>query len=947
MMREYEIIKKTSENRMPARSYYIPEKEGRKESLNGVWKFAFFENGDLVEEIDRWDSIKVPSCWEMEGYEAPNYTNINYQFPCDPPYVPDVNPMGVYERTFEITDLSIKYYIVFDGVCSCAELYINGVYVGFTQGSHLTAEFDITSYVHLGENSIRVCVRKWCVGSYLEDQDCIRMHGIFRDVSLLIRPEGHIFDIDITNEENTIHCKADQPCTVALYDGDILLEEKIADQGACDFTVHEPVYWNAEMPYLYTVVFRAKGEEIRRPFGFRDIQVSKDNEVLINGTPIKLRGVNFHSTHPQKGWATSFEDDKKDLLLMKELNVNCIRTSHYPVAPAFLDLCDELGFYVVLETDIECHGFVRRNPNVEFCYDMDSNEWPTTRPEWKNEFLDRIERTYERDKNHPSVIIWSTGNESGFGDNSVAMIDWLHQKDKKRLVQCEDGSRLDNSKKPDIFTYMYSTKETIIDWAEKNHNNQPIFLCEYAHSMGNGPGDIWDYWETFFQYKNLLGGCIWEWADHAVQDHEGYKYGGDFKGELTDDKNFCCDGLVFPDRSLKAGSLEAKVAMAPFRIDYNNGVVKVENRYDFLDFNDCRFEYKLSLDGKIVETKTVTSDIRPRQCFEIKLQNVPQQGRLGCFVSVKMIDRTGKVTGELQKEVPIEIIKDIEHKQGADIEENQWDYVVQAKNTVYRISKQTGWITSICIGEKEQIKTPMMLSFARPDTDNEKNMRQLWYLQNIWQGENLEKLFHKVYNMSKSGNAICVEASEAGVSRRPIFRYKLEYKFYSDGSVHIQIDGKVPEDAIWLPRLGFEFKIPKEHNEFHYFGNGPMESYCDMTHHGTVKWHTSSADKEYVPYIRPQEHGNHTQTKALVLDGGIQFVADEKMDIKVSEYSFEEIYKKEHHFELEKSEQIHVRVDYKDSGIGSASCGFELAKPYQFNEKNIIFGITISAMKGE
>lgn len=942
-MRTYENLDRTSENRLPARAYYVPGGEGKKVSLNGIWKFGFLANGDW-EQVQTWDEIEVPSCWELKGYGAPNYTNINYPFPYDPPYVPDVNPMGVYERMFEVSDMQKKHYIVLDGVCSCATLYINENYVGYTQGSHLTAEFDITPYIHKGSNTIRIQVNKWCCGSYLEDQDFIRFHGIFRGVSLLVRPQEHIFDIHIVNEGNTIHCKADKPCTIRLFDGENLLEEKITETGEGIFEVSNPIYWNAENPYLYTLEFAAQGEIIRRKFGFRDISVSAENELLINGTPVKLKGVNFHSTHPVKGWAASLEDDKKDLLLMKEVNINCIRTAHYPTTPEFLDLCDEMGFYVVLETDIECHGTIRRNANVEYKYDVDSGEWPTTRKEWKKEYLDRIERTYERDKNHPSIIIWSTGNESGYGENNIAMIDWLHEQDKKRLVHCEDASRFECTDKTDVYSYMYSAPCVLEEWGKSNEKNQPVFLCEYAHSMGNGPGDIWDYWNTYYKYKNLIGGCIWEWADHAVLEKGIYKYGGDFEGELTHDRNFCCDGLVFADRSFKAGTLEAKAAMAPFRIQYVSGKVQVENRYDFLSFKGCKFRYKVSLDGNVVEEDIVYSTAAPHEKFEIALKNIPQKGCLGCYVSVSMEDRNGKNTGILQERIPIQL----ESRKNADkavVQENKESFEVLAGNTKYVVSKQTGWITNICIHGKEQIKTPLALSFTRAVIDNEKNMEVLWYWRNIWQAENIDRLFHKVYNITQNGNEIVVTASEAGVSRSPFFKYSLKYCFYGDGSVHISLDGNIKESTVWLPRLGFDFEIPGDYEKFSYYGNGPEESYCDMTHHGVVDWHESTAENEYVPYVRPQEHGNHTQVKSLKLQGGLQFVSDEEMEINVSNYSYQELDKANHEDELKKSENIHVRVDYKDSGVGSAACGPDLNRRYRFSDKKIEFGITICAGK--
>lgn len=460
-MRIYENPKSTSENRLNARSWYIPEGSCKQIMLNGEWRFAFFENGDRAGNIEEWETIEVPSCWQLKGYENPNYTNINYPFPCDPPYVPDINPTGVYERSFQIEDGSLETYFVFEGVSSEAELYINGKYVGRTQGSRLTAEFDITEFVSSGTNTARVYVRKWCCGSYLEDQDAFRYNGIFRDVYVLSRPHGHIFDIDIKTEENDIICTADAEFSAELYDGDALIERRDSVGGKAVFTVNEPSLWTAETPYLYTVKLYAAGEIITRKIGFRTIKISSDYELLINGTPVKLKGVNHHDTDPYKGWTMSEEDYVRDLKLMKELNINTVRTSHYPPAPKFLDYCDEMGFYVILECDIETHGFVRRYANIGYKFDTENGDWPCVEEMWKKEFLDRIERTYERDKIHTSVIMWSTGNESAYGVNQAAQIDWLKSRDKIRLAHCEDASRAGSQEKTDVFSMMYPSVDTI------------------------------------------------------------------------------------------------------------------------------------------------------------------------------------------------------------------------------------------------------------------------------------------------------------------------------------------------------------------------------------------------------------------------------------------------------------------------------------------------------
>ncbi|MBQ9703529.1 MAG: glycoside hydrolase family 2, partial [Clostridia bacterium] len=454
-MRFYENPQKTFENREKQRAYYIPEGKAEYTLLNGEWNFAYFPNSDIATEPEKWDKIEVPSCWQILGYEEPNYTNINYPFGCDDPYVPNINPMGMYERAFTVSDTTKKTYIVFEGIATCGVVYINGKYVGFTQGTHLQSEFDITKYVVEGENTLRVKVYKWCAGSYLEDQDCFRFNGLFRDVYLLSRPKGHIKDFSIRTENNkTVLVKSDKVSTVTLYDGDTLIGKAKGKDVAID--VPSPKLWTAETPNLYKVVIECVGERIVQKVGFRTISVSSKLEILVNGTPIKLKGVNHHDSTPTRGWCMTNAEIFKDLVLMKELNCNCVRTSHYPPSPVFLEYCDELGLYVVLETDNETHGFLRRLPNVNYHYDMESGAWPMTKPEWKAEHVSRMERAYNRDKNHTSIIMWSIGNECGYGPNGKAMIDFLKENDKERLVHAEcanwGGRNLDD---PDVYSRMY------------------------------------------------------------------------------------------------------------------------------------------------------------------------------------------------------------------------------------------------------------------------------------------------------------------------------------------------------------------------------------------------------------------------------------------------------------------------------------------------------------
>jgi len=943
-MRYYENPQKTSENRMAPRSWYIPEGSAKYVLLNGEWSFAYFANGDRADEPTKWDIIPVPSCWQLLGYENPNYTNVNYPYPCDPPYVPDINPLGIYERKFEVTDTDKKCYLVLEGVSSLGEIYVNGQYVGFTQGSHLEAEFDLTPYIKKGENTLRIRVRKWCCGSYLEDQDFLRYNGIFRDVYLLFRPKNHIFDIDIKSKENTFIFKADRDCNVSLYDGDELIGSSEIVKGECEISVENPVYWNAENPYLYTAVFEAEGEVITRPAGLRTVSISSEYEFLVNGKPIKMRGVNHHDTDPNKGWYMTDEDMRRDLTLMKKLNINTVRTSHYPPPPRFLDMCDELGLYVVLETDIETHGFVRRFANVGASYDVEKNDWPCTDPQWKNEHIERMQRAYERDKIHASIVMWSAGNESGFGVNQIDMMKWLKNRDNTALFHYEGATQKGEIHIADVHSTMYPWLHQVREYAECNNINMPVFLCEYSHAMGNGPGDVWDYWEIFYNYKKTVGGCIWEWTDHTVIVDGVQKYGGDFEGELTHDNNFCCDGMTFSDRSFRAGTYEIKNTYAPFRIKLTDGEIEVKNHFDFSSFDGYRFEYTLKCDGEVLEKRNIFPETAPHESFYIGIEaDIPENCKLGCYATVRMLDSEDHELGCMQTEIPSDILNYYHKGDALKLKDLEFDVIAEGKNFCYTVSKQTGNFSSIIKNGKELLAEDSKISCFRAITDNEKRMAPLWNNVNIWQGENVDCAFTKVYGVKVEDNRIIVDASLAGVSRKPFFRYELIYTFFADGNVTISLNGKVRDNVTWLARLGFEFVINEENSEFKYFGNGPLESYCDMTHHGTVDWYESSADEEYVNYVRPQEHGNHYGVKRLEFKNGLEFKAEKAMETAVLSYSMEAVHKAQHTDELKRDGKTHIRIDYKDSGMGSAACGQDLPRRYRLEEKDIHFEITMKA----
>lgn len=933
-MRKYERLDLIHENTLKPRAHYIPyetlEKalEGKPESsaeytlLNGEWNFKYFKRDiDCPDTIEFTDTVAVPSCWQTTGYEKPYYTNVNYPYPVDPPYVPDDNPLGVYERSVFITEEQSKNenYIVFEGVAPCFELFINGKYVGYSSVSHSSSEFKIE--LHEGENKILVKVYKWCVSSYLEDQDFFRHNGIFRDVYLLSRPKNHLFDIEIGFDDKGIY-----------YDG----EYTVFDACGKEASLENPILWNAENPYLYTVVVKHAGEFIPFKIGLRTQSVSEKGELLINGVPVKLKGVNHHDTHPQNGYCMTYEDMRDDLLKMKELNINTVRTSHYPPQPKFIELCDELGFYVIDEADLETHGFANRSCN--WIYDGDSI-WPCRNPQWRDAFVDRAERLFERDKNHTCVIFWSLGNESNYGENFAAMSAFIKKRSHEipgitRLVHYEGayGSNGPTSlaKDPDtvdVVSRMYHTPAMIIDYINQVDSRRPFFLCEYSHAMGNGPGDVTDYWNIIEKIPNLIGGCIWEWADHtALTDSDRLGYGGDF-GEETHDSNFCCDGLVFADRSFKAGSLEAKYAYQPLSTELSGKRLTLFNKYDFSSLEDFDFTWSITADGETVKTGSLQLSAPPHssECVELNF-DIPEC-MLGAYLNISMKNKHGFEVAFSQHELKGAKPLSAGEKNALITQSGEYA-LINGDGFSYKFNLHYGYIEQL----DEYLCSPIKLGAWKAPTDNDRNIKMQWF------DENYNKMHNKLYSAEISENKITVSGSLSSVSRAPFFKYTAVYTFFDNGRIDIALDGDFDTARTFLPRLGFEFTVSDK--AFSYFGYGPYESYIDMHHASSMGMYESTAEKEYVPYLKPQEHGNHYNTKLLSL-GDFFFASANGFEFNVSEYSADELASKAHNYELLKSGATCVRIDYKVSGIGSGSCGPALFEAYRMNDEHVHFEFSV------
>ena len=954
-MRFYEDLKKFRINTEKPRSHYIPydtpekalcgdeKKSDYYHCLNGVWDFEYYDADiDEGEKKPSCGKINVPGNWQTQGWGMAWYNDQNYQFPVDPPYVPDLNPMGVYKTSFSLPEVWNKKrtYIVFEGAASCIEVYLNGKYVGYSSGAHNPAEFELTEFLEKGENSLTVKVRQFCLGTYLEDQDYLRLSGIFRDVYLLSRDNDRVWDIDIDFDDKKIDYNGEGEFSV--YDS----KNEIAD-------LTKPVLWSAESPYLYTVIIKHGSEYIPQKIGMRKVAID-NGKLLINGTSVKLRGVNRHDTHPKFGYYMPREDIRSELLLMKKLNINCVRTSHYPPDPYCMELFDELGFYVVEEADQEAHGFRDMRPcNPEEAWkNSNKPDWICSNPEWEEVFVDRAEQMVERDKNHASVIIWSLGNESGYGVNIEAMSRYVKGRDKTRPVHYERANIFECPEDVvDIVSYMY-TQPSGVKKLEEMYPGRPIFLCEYSHAMGNGPGGLTEYIKYFDETENSIGGCIWEWADHGLYDKNGVlRYGGDF-GEPINDANRCCDGVVFADRTLKSGSLQVKTEYSPVRARYDGKTLTVINKYDFTSLENHKFLWNVECDGKTVSEGSLECAAKPHTSEKIEFSpSLPESCRLGTYIGLKVLDAEENeiVSLQFKTDVPVKAEEKPESHGKVKISREGRYIVASGEGFCHKINSVTGMLSevnSLLCGET-------VLSAWRAPTDNDRRSvagKQLFFPSEMGilngatsTSENINLTFNKIYSCDIEENRVSFKGSLAGISRLPYFRFSLDYTFFDDGRIGVLLNGKVREDAITLPRLGFEFKLPEDSGEFKYYGMGPGECYIDMCSFAKVGLYESSAEKEYVNYPFPQEHGTHMKTKLIEMRNGFTCTSDGEFDINVSEYSKESVMAAKHPDELKKSGFVTLRIDYKNTGM-SSMCLWGLTKEkFSLSEKDISFSFTINA----
>lgn len=993
-------------NREEPRAYYIPYADVQSSlkakrglspyylTLNGGWKFKYYESVHNVEKgfestdccTKDWDNIVVPSCWQVSGYDKCHYTNINYPIPCDPPYVPDSNPAGVYVKEFDIPDFwhEREIFIIFEGVNSCLNLWVNGQFAGFSKGSRMPAEFNISSYLKKGKNKIAVLVLKWCDGTYLEDQDLWRFTGIFRDVYLLSRDKQHIRDIFVRQNIDDEFKKATLDCEIEtkgicyikaeLYSTNIekiaSAEKTIDGKGSIALEINNPILWNAEKPYLYKLVVSSGKEVMCFNIGVRKVEII-DGVFRINGKAVKLKGVNRHDSHPELGQTIPFNHMAEDLKLMKRHNINTIRTSHYPNDPRFLDLCDQMGFYVVDEADLECHGVVNAGDFHMLTKD----------PVWEKAFVDRARRMVERDKNHASVVIWSMGNESGYGINHIKMALWTKQRDASRPVHYE-GAAPHNKGEADVScldmeSRMYASVSYIEEYALDDNNKKPLFLCEYCHAMGNGPGDLKDYWDVIYKYPKLMGACVWEWCDHGIKTatpdgKEFFAYGGDF-GDQPNDGNFCIDGLVYPDRRPHTGLLELKQVIAPIKVeivDQNRGILKIYNLYDFIDLSHVEASWKLcDKQGHIIAQGKISEiDVAPQSCCEIaisELSNITSQNYVNNVPVMLDISFTSKYYTQwcnagyeicfaqfelnalnMPKEsLGSSIVQYEERKLNVKDEDNM--LIVEGMNFIYKINKITGHFSSINKNGYEMIAKDTKFDIWRAPTDND------MYIRRKWSEEGYDRAYQKVYDFKLveiSDKCVKVEIQFAigGYIKKQILKGKYIWQIENSGQITLELDAGVREELVFLPRFGVRFTMPKGTEEIEYFGYGPHEAYIDKKQSCKKGRYCFKVDEMFENYIKPQENGSRCGTEWVAATNYIgmglkfePFNSEQTLSFNASHYTPESIASAPHSFELKKLDETIVIVDYKMSGVGSNSCGPELLPQYRFDEKSFQFKLKI------
>ncbi|MCD8379242.1 MAG: DUF4981 domain-containing protein [Lachnospiraceae bacterium] len=1038
---------------MAPRNYYIPfapgegafenrEASSRFQLLSGVWNFRYLKSYQELEELtekELWagkGQIKVPGCWQLSGYDKPQYVNSRYVIPFDPPFVPDDTPAGIYRRTFSLCmEADRDYLLTLEGVDSCFYLYVNGSFVGYSQVSHNMSEFDLTPYLQDGENTIVIAVLKWCSGTYLECQDKWRLSGIFRDVYLLIRPKERIRFYHIhtdLNEDFTKACVRVELDGTPGLTGEVSFDRKAwicgvpgmddmsseytngtdrncagangvnarkADEstactdrvsfrlneegrGEVTFLCEDPLLWSAEQPNLYDMLIGTPQEIIGEKVGIRSVCV-KQNRFLLNGKNVRFKGVNRHDFSAENGAAVTREEMWNDLCLMKKLNINAVRTSHYPNAPEFPAMCDRIGIYLLEEADIESHG----SSSASLCYSdpegirtgKQGMAMVVSMPEFKEQLKDRVRGMILRDFNRPSILIWSLGNEAGYSRYVKEAGEEAMRLDPDRPLHYESVRwQYDRAEVEDIFpmcSKMYPTFEWMEDYIGSEGLRRPLVLCEYSHAMGNGPGDLEDYWKIIYSDDCFMGGFVWEWADHGLctghtKEHgPTYAYGGDF-GEDIHDGNFCIDAMVGPKREVNPSSLEVKSVYRPVRvrcISAAQGVYEFYNTMDFTELSSVlRCTYTVEEFGKSVAKGEVDITLLPGQKRLVTLPQLADAEGKSLYVTFAFIYRQdngvhkeGDCAGFEQiclKKTALfgercqSVIWNTETKtrkiseqastqpaQNLTVTESAKHVTVERDGFTYVISRRSGLPESMTVVGKKLLNAPVTYETFRAPTDNDKRRRGRWEMLH------LDRLVPKCYGsevVPGEDGGIRVETDLAlGYAVLPqIFHLKTTVTILADGSLKIGIRVHVTDIRCALPRFGLHFSLPDDFQKAVYYGYGPGESYIDKRQASRKSLFYADTEDLFTDYIVPQENGSHYDCEYVALSDHtrqLHVTGSPAFSFQVLPYTTQELYLKRHKEELVRSGNTELYLDYRQNGIGSESCSSGPMKAaYEFSERD-------------
>ncbi|WNS46669.1 glycoside hydrolase family 2 TIM barrel-domain containing protein [Paenibacillus sp. MMS20-IR301] len=968
--------------------------------LNGEWQFYYAPSPGGVPEgfrqpeyaAEHWDRLPVPANWQLHGYGQPHYSSCPYPFPVDPPHVPALNPTGCYRTEFQLREdwADKEITLVFEGVDSACRVWVNGRSAGYSEGSHYTAEFSVTGLLQPGSNLLAVEVYQWCTGSYLESQDKWRLSGIFRDVYLLARPVTGIRDIAVKTvlQENYTAAVLDtsicvvnrgllsgQPsylkaalldaegCTVAVWEPEQAVQPEPQTELEIRFRekISAPRLWTAETPYLYSLLLTLLDadkkvlEVYRLAVGFREVAI-KEGRMLINGQPVIIKGVNRNEFDARTGFVTAVTDMEMDILLMKRHNINTVRLSHYPNDSRWLDLCDRYGLYVIDEADLETHGFAltgeRVNQEIPGFARGAAESILSEHPDWREAYIDRARRMVERDKNHPSVIVWSLGNESGYGRNHEAMAEWVRESDRTRPIHYERAYDADIV---DIVSTMYPSVEMLAAEGRKA-DHRPYLMCEFGHAMGNSAGNLKEYWETIYAYPRLLGGLIWEWRDLAIlrteaDGTESYAYGGDF-GEEPHGGSFCLDGLLFPDHTPKAALLEYKKAIEPLAmnwIDPAAALLELHNRYDFLNLAHLRGKWQLFRNGAVItEGELPVPDIPAGAAgaVQLPLNAVDLYGGGEQWLHVSFTLRSAAAWAEAGHEVawadlPLPIagtgtaasaarscpLPAGAAPAGPGLHITESPSAITVTGSGFRLlwNKESGLLTEWVHRGNSLLASGPAMNLWRAPIDNDVHLAKEWIKAGY------DRLYAEVRGVTveSPGTLGCRVTVRQVIGPRggaPVCCSTQTYTVTASGCLHLMTDFEPLKELPPLPRFGVELSMPEKYNVMSWFGRGPHECYADRKESGKLGIYRGLAEEQFVPYIKPQENGNKADIRWGKLTdeqgNGLRFTSNELFNYSVHPYSVRDMSTAAHVHKLKRLDRMMVKLDAAQSGIGNHSCGY-------------------------